>query len=81
MRKRHSHEHYHKAKGRSHGFDASTIAKLAVDLEAHTGEEMEIGGPYGLRSEVITFSNSHILIVTPDIACGNLNWICQKAIA
>ena len=67
---------YHKAKGRSHGSEASwldsAIAALAVDLEEHTGEEMEVGGPYGLRAEVIISSNSRILIITPDFEDGNL---------
>lgn len=68
---------YHKAKGRSHGSEASwldsAIAALAVDLEEHTGEEMEVGGPYGLRAEVIISSNSRILIITPDFEDGNLS--------
>lgn len=33
---------------------------------------MEIGGPYGLRTEVIISSDSRILIVTPDFEDGNL---------
>ena len=67
---------YLKAKGRSHGSDASwldsAIAALAVDLGEHTGEGMEIGGPYGLLAEVIISSDSRILIVTPDFEDGNL---------
>lgn len=50
----------------------SAVAALAADLEEYTGEAMKIGGPYGLRAEVIISSDSYILIVTPDFNDGTL---------
>lgn len=51
----------------------SAIAALAVDLEEYLGEHMDVGGPYGLRAEVVISSSSYILAVTPSFTDGKLS--------
>lgn len=67
---------YAKAAQRSNGSNASwldsAIAALAVDLEEKTGERFSIGGPYGLRAEVILSSSNWRLNVTPNFNGGEL---------
>ena len=67
---------YLKATQRSKGSNASwldsAVSALATDLEEYTGESMDVGGPYGLRAEVIISSDSYILILTPDFNSGTL---------
>lgn len=68
---------YLKATQRSKGATASwldsAIAALAVDLEEYLGEHMEVGGPYGLRAEVVISSSSYILTITPSFTDGKLS--------
>ncbi len=42
----------------------SAIAALAVDLEDYTGEIFKVGGPYGLRAEVMLTSETYSLTLT-----------------
>ena len=67
---------YAKAAQRSNGSTASwldsAIAALAVDLEEYFGEDMSIGGPYGLRAEVVISSSNWTLTVSPCFTDGKL---------
>ena len=51
----------------------SAIAALAVDLEEYLGERVDVGGPYGLRAEVVISSSSYILTITPSFTDGKLS--------
>lgn len=67
---------YLKATQRSKGSNASwldsAIAALAVDLGEHFGEDMSIGGPYGLRAEVVISSYNWSLTISPCFTDGKL---------
>lgn len=67
---------YKKATSRGNGSTASwldsAIAPLAVDIEAYTGEETHVGGPCGLRAEVIIETKTKIIVITPAFEGGNL---------
>ena len=55
----------HRSKDSGVSWIDSAIAALAVDLEDYTGETFEIGGPYGLRAEIMLISKSYALTLTP----------------
>ena len=55
----------HRAKGSAVSWLDSAVAALAVDLESYVGEVFEIGGPYGLRAEVVISSPNYSLTVVP----------------
>lgn len=55
----------HRSKDSGVSWIDSAIAALAVDLENYTGETFEIGGPYGLRAEIMLISKSYALTLTP----------------
>lgn len=67
---------YLKATQRAHGSNASwldsAVAALAVDLEEYVGEDMSIGGPYGLRAEAVILSSNWALTVSPCFTDGKL---------
>lgn len=62
-----------RSKGSTVSWLDSAIAALAVDLEEYLGEHMSVGGPYGLRAEVVILSNSYILTITPSFTDGKLS--------
>lgn len=54
-----------RAKGSGVSWLDSAVAALAVDLENYVGEAFGIGGPYGLRAEVVLSSPSYSLTIVP----------------
>lgn len=57
--------------GNTHWRD-SAIAALASDLEEATGKPVIVGGPYGLRAEVMIEVGKSYLLITPEFPDGNL---------
>lgn len=58
-------------RGDTHWRD-SAIAALAFDLEAATGWPVTVGGPFGLRAEVMIEVGKSYLLITPEFPDGNL---------
>lgn len=61
-----------RARGSAVSWLDSAVAALAVDLENYVGEVFEVGGPYGLRAEVVISSSSYSLTVVPCIKNNGL---------
>lgn len=50
----------------------TAIAALAADIQEYTGDPVEVLGPFGLRSEVLIKTSSHLLVITVWFRDGNL---------
>lgn len=58
--------------GRNASWMDTAIAALAVDMEDYTGSPVSVGGPFGLRAEVMLNAGEGYLTVCPGFQDGKL---------